>query len=263
MSPVSTHCAIAGTRPSTLYVTLDNWSAVAIMTRPRVLYEVWSLLLTISTVPSCPVGVETIYLETIDGVMIEADLVRTDADHVRAVVIIGHPHPLYGGDRFNHVVRAMQEVALRHDCHSVAVDFRGVNNSGGIHDNGDSERLDLAAACELADLIAPEVPIIMTGYSFGSVVGLNVSNPWIAGWIAVAPPARMMTSQPAAANSPGRKILITAEHDQFTTPEELAIAISSWSNSEIILAKGVDHSFAVNIASHCDIALSQLLNTLS
>ncbi len=233
------------------------------MTRPRELFEVWSLLLTVSTVPSCPVGVETIYLETIDGINVEADLVRTDADLVRAVVIIGHPHPLYGGDRFNHVVRAMQDVALGLDCHSIAVDFRGVNNSGGFHDDGDSERLDLAAACELSDLIAPEVPIIMTGYSFGSVVGLNVSNPWIAGWIAIAPPAQMMKSLPSAANNPRRKIIIAAEHDQFTTPDEIATAISTWDNSQIILAPGVDHSFAVNAATLCNSALSQLLETIS
>ena len=208
-------------------------------------------------------GVETIYLETIDGINVEADLVRTDAEHIRAVVIIGHPHPLYGGDRFNHVVRAMQEVALGLDCHSIAVDFRGVNNSGGFHDDGDSERLDLAAACELSDLIAPEVPIIMTGYSFGSVVGLNVSNPWIAGWIAVAPPAQMMKTIPSAANNPRPKIVIAAEHDQFTSPEEMAAAMSTWDNSEMILATGVDHSFAVNVAIHCNAALSRLLETIS
>jgi hypothetical protein len=207
--------------------------------------------------------VETIYLETIDGINVEADLMRTDAEHVRAVVIIGHPHPLYGGDRFNHVVRAMQEAALRLDCHSIAVDFRGVNNSGGIHDDGDSERLDLAAACQLSDLIAPEVPIIMTGYSFGSVVGLNVSNPWIAGWIAVAPPAQMMKSLPSAANSPRQKIVIAAQHDQFTTPDEMAAAVSAWSNCEIISAPGVDHSFAVNAGSLCNTALSRLLETIS
>jgi alpha/beta superfamily hydrolase len=207
--------------------------------------------------------VETIYLETIDGINVEADLVRTDAEHVRAVVIIGHPHPLYGGDRFNHVVRAMQEVALGLDCHSIAVDFRGVNNSGGFHDDGDSERLDLAAACQLSDLIAPEVPIIMTGYSFGSVVGLNVSNPWIAGWIAVAPPAQMMKSVPSAANNPRPKIVIAAEHDQFTTPDEMAAAVAAWSNCEIIFAPGVDHSFAVNAGSLCNSALARLLETIS
>jgi alpha/beta superfamily hydrolase len=94
-------------------------------------------------------------------------------------------------------------------------------------------------------------------------VGLNVSNPWIAGWIAVAPPAQMMKSVPSAANSPRPKIIIAAEHDQFTTPDEMAAAVSAWSNCEIILATGVDHSFAVNSASLCNTALSRLLETIS
>ena len=62
------------------------------MTRPRELFEVWSLLLTVSTVPSCPVGVETIYLETIDGINVEADLVRTDADLGQQACVVTASH---------------------------------------------------------------------------------------------------------------------------------------------------------------------------
>lgn len=207
-------------------------------------------------------GVETVYLETIDGIAVEADLIRSDADSVRAVVIIGHPHPLHGGDRFSHVVQAMQRAAHASDCHSIAVDFRGVGNSGGFHDNGDAERLDLAAACELADLIEPDCPIIMTGYSFGSVVGLNVSNPWIAGWIAIAPPAPLMASTPGAASSPRRKILIAPEHDQFTTPEELLKTIASWTNAEIVEAPGIDHFITDGADELCTRALIRILELI-
>lgn len=207
-------------------------------------------------------GVETVYLETIDGIAVEADLIRSDADSVRAVVIIGHPHPLYGGDRFNHVVQAMQRAAHAADCHSIAVDFRGVGNSGGFHDNGDAERLDLAAACELADLIEPDCPIIMTGYSFGSVVGLNVSNPWIAGWIAIAPPVTLMSSTPGAASSPRRKILVAPEHDQYTTPTEMHDAISSWTNAELIEVAAIDHFIAAGADDICTSALARVLEVI-
>ena len=207
-------------------------------------------------------GVETVYLETIDGVGVEADLIRSDADSVRAVVIIGHPHPLHGGDRFNHVVQAMQRAAESAGCHSIAVDFRGVGNSGGFHDNGDAERLDLAAACELADLIESDCPIIMTGYSFGSVVALNVSNPWIAGWIAIAPPVGLMVSKPGAASSPRRKILVAAEHDQFTTPEAMRAVASSWTNTEIIDLPGADHFIATGAEELCARVLAEILETL-
>ncbi|MEI8286464.1 MAG: alpha/beta fold hydrolase [Actinomycetes bacterium] len=207
-------------------------------------------------------GVETVYLDTIDGIQIEADLVRTDAFPARAIVIIGHPHPLYGGDRFNPVVRAMQEAAASLACHSIAIDFRGVNNSGGVHDDGDSERLDLAAACELADMIEPECPIIMTGYSFGSMVALNVTNPWIAAWIAVAPPLPMMTSTPISAQNSRPKILIAPEHDQFTVPASLREATSNWTNTTVIELSNVDHFIAVGARDACHQALLSVVETL-
>ena len=190
--------------------------------------------------------VETVFIQTIDGVEIEADIIRTDAVTPRAVVIIGHPHPLYGGDRHSHVVRALQEAASRADCHSIAIDFRGVGNSGGFHDDGDSERLDLAAACELADMIESECPIIMSGYSFGSVVAMNVSNPWIAAWLSIAPPTSLMTSSPVAANNHRPKVIVMAEHDQITTPHTIREAMRDWDNVHFIDAPGVDHFFAVD-----------------
>ena len=206
--------------------------------------------------------VETVFIQTIDGVEIEADIIRTDAVTPRAVVIIGHPHPLYGGDRHSHVVRALQEAASRADCHSIAIDFRGVGNSGGFHDDGDSERLDLAAACELADMIEPECPIIMSGYSFGSVVAMNVSNPWIAAWLSIAPPTSLMTSSPVAANNHRPKVIVMAEHDQITTPHTIREAMRDWDNVHFIDAPGVDHFFAVDALAISTNALQRALENI-
>ena len=206
--------------------------------------------------------VETVFIQTIDGVEIEADIIRTDAIAPRAVVIIGHPHPLYGGDRHSHVVRALQEAASRAECHSIAIDFRGVGNSGGFHDDGDSERLDLAAACELADMIEPECPIIMSGYSFGSVVAMNVSNPWITAWLSIAPPTSLMTSSPVAANNHRPKIVVMAEHDQITTPGAIREAMREWDNVHFIDAPGVDHFFAVDALAMSTNALQCALSEM-
>jgi alpha/beta superfamily hydrolase len=208
-------------------------------------------------------GVETVYLETIDGVSIEADLIRTSHTPVRATVIIGHPHPLYGGDRFNHVVQAMQRAAADAQCHSIALDFRGVGNSGGQFDDGDSERLDLAAACELVDLIEIDCPIIMVGYSFGSAVALNVNNPWIAGWIGIAPPIAMLTSTPLSAMNTRPKILVVPEHDQYSTPAALREFTSSWTNTSVTELAQVDHAIAVGAQEACSQALEKILSTIS
>ena len=72
-------------------------------------------------------ALETVSLETLDGVTLEADVIWADTESgtARAFVVIGHPHPGYGGDRHNHVVRALQWAAHRAGCHSITPDFRG------------------------------------------------------------------------------------------------------------------------------------------
>ncbi len=208
-------------------------------------------------------GAETVYLETLDGINIECDVVRTDQYPARAIVVIAHPHPEFGGDRHNHVVRALQQAAVDFGCHSIAIDFRGVGNSGGLHDNGDAERLDLAAACELADMMESDCPIVMAGYSFGSVVGLNVSNPHIAAWVAVAPPLTMMASTPTSANNHRPKFLLAPEHDQFTDTAKLREATATWANTTVVDLVGVDHFIMADAPKACAEILEMALNAIS
>lgn len=203
---------------------------------------------------------ETVFLETLDGVEIEAGVIRTDARTPVATVVIGHPHPNFGGDRTNHVVRALQEAAWDLECHSIAVNFRGVGMSGGEHDNGDAERLDLAAACELADMMEPDGNIVMAGYSFGAVVALNVTHPYISAWVALAPPIGLMTSQPTASSHHRPKYMYVPEHDQFTSPDQLRDSVATWSATTVVTLPGIDHFVAVNAR---DIAQSALHAALS
>lgn len=205
------------------------------------------------------VPAETVSLETIDGIHVEADVVRTDAHPARATVVIGHPHPLYGGDRHNHVVAAIQRAAASLGCHSIAVDFRGVGNSGGIHDDGDSERLDLAAACELADMIEPDAPIVMAGYSFGAAVALDTTHPLVEAWLAVAPPVGMITRGPLAARNRRPKMVLSPEHDQFGAPDDVSATVAGWENTTVVQIDGMDHFIAVGAEAAVRAALSTLL----
>lgn len=205
---------------------------------------------------------ETVFLETLDGVHIEAGIVRSDAHKPRATVVVGHPHPLYGGDRTNHVVRALQQAAWELDCHSIAVNFRGVGHSSGEHDNGDAERLDLVAACELADMIEPDAPIVMAGYSFGAVVALNVTHPHISSWIGIAPPVPLMGSGPTARTHHRPKYLFAPEHDQFSSPDDLRGYVSQWTSTTLEILPSVDHFIQVHALECARAAIQQSLAAL-
>lgn len=205
---------------------------------------------------------ETVSLQTIDGVTLEADVIRVDSDRPRAFVVIAHPHPLHGGDRTNQVVCAVQSAAHRLGCHSVAPDFRGAGGSMGTHDGGASERLDLMAACELAAFVEDDVPVIMAGYSFGAAVSLDVVHPSVAAWLAVAPPAVMLRAAPVAAPSHLPKHILMPEHDQFTTMEQIAAAVDGWRNTTVTTITGVDHFLLTGADDACLSALESLLGSL-
>lgn len=185
-----------------------------------------SLFATASHGTVCGVPIETVMLDALDGVQVEADLARVNG--ARGSVVLTHPHPLYGGDRFNPVVEKLFGVLPASGFTTLRFDFRGVNNSGGIHDNGDSERLDVVAAIELLELIDPASPIWLVGYSFGSFVALNVVDPRVAGWVAIAPPLAMTNARCIADRDHRAKMLLVPEHDQYSPPAATAAFTADW-----------------------------------
>jgi alpha/beta superfamily hydrolase len=86
----------------------------------------------------------------------------------RAIAVMCHPHPLYGGTMDNKVVfRAARGLQLA----GVAVlrfDFRGVRRSEGQHDGKGGEADDLGAALDWMVQRFPDVELWAGGFSFGS-----------------------------------------------------------------------------------------------
>lgn len=196
---------------------------------------------------------------SLDGVRLAADLEMSPVDRPRATLVIGHPHPLHGGDRRNHVVLALREAAREAGLHSVAPDFRGAGGSEGEHDSGQSERLDLAAACALARDVSGDLPVVLAGYSFGAAVALNVSDPFVVGWLAVAPPLALLSPGVTASRDHRPKHLVVPRHDQFSAVEDLAAEIAGWTATTLDVAEGVDHFLAAAATATCSAALATLL----
>jgi alpha/beta superfamily hydrolase len=193
------------------------------------------------------VSIETVTLTTIDGVPIAADIATAAVDRpIRGGVVLAHPHPLYGGDRFNPVIDALFRAFPEHGFHAVRFDFRGAGDSGGDHHDGDSERLDVAAA---VDFLAPfNDDIWSIGYSFGSIVAMNVVEPRVSGWIAVAPP--LADGSPVlAGHDPRPKLLLVPEHDQFCPTSSARERSREWPNTTIVEVAGTDHFLQGRLSS--------------
>lgn len=97
--------------------------------------------------------------------------VASPSDDVAGVVIC-HPHPLYGGDMDNSVVRALQEVFYDMGWTTLRFNFRGVGGSSGRYGEGVGEVADVCAAFSF--LKAKGVSrCYSAGYSFGTWVLLQ------------------------------------------------------------------------------------------
>jgi uncharacterized protein len=105
---------------------------------------------------------------------LEAILMGPDSPPVAAAVVC-HAHPLHGGMMHFKVVfriaKALQEQGLA----VLRFNFRGVGRSEGVHDDGNGEQEDARAALSELERRFPGLPLVLGGFSFGSVVALRVA----------------------------------------------------------------------------------------
>ncbi len=110
-------------------------------------------------------------------------------------VLICHPHPQFGGSMDNNVVWGLFDAFVEHGYVAVAFNFRGVGSSGGRHEAGEGEVLDVLGVLDWLEG-RPETKgfgLGILGYSFGAWVGLRaaVRDARVRCVGAVAPPLAM------------------------------------------------------------------------
>lgn len=88
--------------------------------------------------------------------------------------VVCHPHPLFGGTMHNKVVYNAAKTMDALGMPVLRFNFRGTGLSAGEHDKGGAEQDDAQAALDYLAAQFPGIPLLMAGFSFGSVVGLRV-----------------------------------------------------------------------------------------
>jgi uncharacterized protein len=95
----------------------------------------------------------------------------------QGVALVLHPHPLGGGTMHNKVVfraaAALNDAGLA----TLRLNFRGVGQSTGVHDNGRGELDDVRAGIAYLAEKYPGQNITLCGFSFGAWVGLQIGVP--------------------------------------------------------------------------------------
>jgi alpha/beta superfamily hydrolase len=193
--------------------------------------------------------VERAQLVTSDGHRLDADL-ELATGPARGAVAVCHPHPHYGGDRFNPVVDAVFRALPPAGFHALRFDFRA-EHGGGV-----AERLDVVAALDLLAQRVPDVALHLVGYSFGAVVALSTADPRVRSVVAVAPPLPAMAAAIEAPRVPA--LVLAPAHDQFCAPGVAAPIVSAWPDAELAEVEMADHFLAGRTGAVADAVVAWL-----
>jgi len=106
------------------------------------------------------------------------------------VALVLQPHPQYGGTMNNRIVYEAYNCFYKNGFSVIRINFRGVEKSDGIFDNGQGELSDAAAAL---DWIEKENPGFgqcwVSGFSFGALICMQLimRRPEVSKFIALSP----------------------------------------------------------------------------
>jgi alpha/beta superfamily hydrolase len=164
----------------------------------------------------------------------------------RRAAVVCHPHPQYGGDMDNPVVRAIAEALQEAGYATLRFNFRGVGSSTGVYGAGVEEIEDARSAVRHLHERCGIPGITLAGYSFGAMVGLQagVAMEEVGRLIAVAPPVGFADLS-FLAHCEKDKLFIVGERDQFCSLRRLREALAQIAEPKTLrIVPGADHFFA-------------------
>lgn len=176
---------------------------------------------------------------------LEGVLEFVEGQKPRAVAVVCHPHPLFGGTMHNKVVFRTAEAFQQAGFATLRFNFRGVGGSSGRHDDGQGEQEDARAALDFAASLHPDVPLALSGFSFGGGVCLNLGprDPRVRLLWAVAPGVgRRDFSHLALSDTP--KGVVQGTADDLCPVADLEAVWPTWAEPKALyLIEGAGHFF--------------------
>ena len=169
-----------------------------------------------------------------------------NATDARAIAVLAHPHPLYGGSMHDGVLSCVVDTFLLSQISCVRFNFRGVGQSAGAHDGGLGEVDDLICVAQSVAQNEAQLPLWLVGYSFGALMTVKALPALQATQtLLIAPPNAAMAFPETAFNgdspSESQTRVIAGELDQFVDFEGIT-ALAGAGNVDKIA--GADHFFS-------------------
>ncbi len=166
-------------------------------------------------------------------------------ESVSGVALVLHPHPLGGGTMHNKVVFRAAAALNAAGLVTLRINFRGVGQSTGTHDEGYGERDDARAGLDYLAANYPHQEVTLCGFSFGARVGLEVGleDARVTRLISIGTPVDKYDFEFLTAC---RKpiLFVQGEHDEYGNLERLRELVAKIeAPQELAVIKGAGHFF--------------------
>ncbi len=179
---------------------------------------------------------------------LEAILKEPDGP-ARGAAVVCHPHPLHGGTMHTKAVYRAAQGLSEAGLVTLRFNFRGVGTSTGSHDEGIGEQEDVLAALDWLEAAYPHLPIVVGGFSFGSMVGLSVGarDARVVALLGLGLPVDLSERYDFAYLEDTAKpiLVVQGENDEFGSGARLAAVLGGLgSHITIVRVSDTDHFFS-------------------
>jgi alpha/beta superfamily hydrolase len=193
----------------------------------------------------------------VDGAAGHIEVASQVPGEPRAVAVVAHPHPLFGGTMDNKVVTTIAKAYAEAGIAAFRFNFRGVGATEGAHDEGRGETDDMLRVIDHAMAEWPGLPLHVAGFSFGGAVAVRATaRADFSQLLLAAPGFRLITGQgmgeapdPADPNlgAPGRHhtantVIIHGDLDE-TVPLADSLAWAQAREVAVVVVPGGEHFF--------------------
>ena len=194
-----------------------------------------------------PNAIRSLFLDGPAG-RLEA-LLNEGSSNAKYAALVCHPHPVYGGTLHNKIVFHTMKALSSFGFPTLRFNFRGAGLSQGEHDHGRGELEDVRTALDWLDHEF-HLPIFFAGFSFGSVVGMQVAcpDPRVKALVGLGLPVTPIDDRRYsfdflhACSKP--KLFISGSRDQYAPQAELERLVGALPQPhQLEIIPGADHFF--------------------